>query len=592
MDYYERENFWIELKNSLLNFYNKENKIYVARYEEHKLVEENIIFDKCQTLNTVILSSDGDISLIYINLKGELFLSNFINNKLENSVILTRAVSKNNYMQIASVNNSLNIFYINEVNTISTICFRVLSNRLTLTPAVIIDGVDTRCNVPYIISASNDGLAICYVKIGYPNTIGYRTYDIKRNNWSSFKELDQCNFDFVVKGDTIAYSYIFANYRRANIVCGIGKENIKNNLIQEAEPTIRLSDMYISEDNKLYLVYLLEDVLKIKELEVNREIRSIEDMKLKNISYYKKYSYSCDKKISKNTIIYIKTDDLDIYTDSNFVKNVAIEKYKSTMKFPSLINDSLITEEDLNESISSLNLDEDIINKEYIRPFISKIKGYEVAINNLTEKFMISEDEKKKLMENINYLNTQLTQKNYQINSLQSALTENKISVAGYESKINELTRRVNKKEEKVVDQELIRLREIINKDEVEKNNYIDIIKEKDEKIISINEDLNRKANEIQSLIEENKKIEYNYKIEVSNLNKKILDLMEESNLANKEKTEYLSEISALKDNINKLNQIIDNNNNEINSLKEEIILLEERTNNDSFIRKLFKNGE
>ena len=76
------------------------------------------------------------------------------------------------------------------------------------------------------------------------------------------------------------------------------------------------------------------------------------------------------------------------------------------MKFPSLINDSLITEEDLNESISSLNLDEDIINKEYIRPFISKIKGYEVAINNLTEKFMISEDEKKKLMENINYLNT------------------------------------------------------------------------------------------------------------------------------------------------------------------------------------------
>ena len=78
MDYYERENFWIELKNSLLNFYNKENKIYVARYEEHKLVEENIIFDKCQTLNTVILSSDGDISLIYINLKGELFLSNFI----------------------------------------------------------------------------------------------------------------------------------------------------------------------------------------------------------------------------------------------------------------------------------------------------------------------------------------------------------------------------------------------------------------------------------------------------------------------------------------------------------------------------------
>lgn len=164
MDYHEEENFWIELKNNLLNFYKKDNKIYLAKYEEHKLIEERVIIDKCKILNSVILSKDENISLIYINLKGELFLSNFSDDTLDSSMVLTRSVSQNNYMQIASVNNSLNIFYINEVNTISTICFRILSNKLILTPTVIIDGIDTKREVPYIISASDNELAICYVK--------------------------------------------------------------------------------------------------------------------------------------------------------------------------------------------------------------------------------------------------------------------------------------------------------------------------------------------------------------------------------------------------------------------------------------------
>ena len=111
MDYHEEENFWIELKNNLLNFYKKDNKIYLAKYEEHKLIEERVIIDKCKILNSVILSKDENISLIYINLKGELFLSNFSDDTLDSSMVLTRSVSQNNYMQIASVNNSLNIFY-------------------------------------------------------------------------------------------------------------------------------------------------------------------------------------------------------------------------------------------------------------------------------------------------------------------------------------------------------------------------------------------------------------------------------------------------------------------------------------------------
>lgn len=576
MDYHEEENFWIELKNNLLNFYKKDNKIYLAKYEEHKLIEERVIIDKCKILNSVILSKDENISLIYINLKGELFLSNFSDDTLDSSMVLTRSVSQNNYMQIASVNNSLNIFYINEVNTISTICFRILSNKLILTPTVIIDGIDTKREVPYIISASDNELAICYVKIGYPNCIGYRVYDIKRNSWSSFKELDKCNypinnFDFVVKRDTIAYSYTFTTYRRANIVCGIGKENIENKNIQEAEPNVELSDIYISEDNKMYLIYLIGDVLKIKELEMNREIKFIDDIKLNNINYYKKYSYSCDKDILKNSMLIIKSDYGDIYTDSNFIKNITIEKYKANINLPEFINNAVITDEDLNENIIKFNINDEMADKEYLKAFLSKIKGYEIIINNLTEKFIIADEEKKKLMENINYLNTQLNQKSYQINNLQNVLAQNKASVGEYRVKIDELTRSLNKKEEKVADPELIRLKEIVTKKEEEKSNYINIINEKDKNIKEISE---------------------NKKVEISRLNNEILRLQEEYKKLNLEKSSYLNEINSLKSNIEVLNDIIDDNNNKINSLKQEVAFLEDKSNNDSFIKKLFKTGE
>ena len=75
-------------------------------------------------------------------------------------------------------------------------------------------------------------------------------------------------------------------------------------------------------------------------------------------------------------------------------------------------------------------------------------------------------------------------------------------------------------------------------------------------------------------------------------LNNEVLKLQEEAKKLNLEKASYLKEIDSLKDNINTLSSIIKNNNNEIDYLKQEIALLEDKNNNDSFIKKLFKTGE
>ena len=326
-------------------------------------------------------------------------------------------------------------------------------------------------------------------------------------------------------------------------------------------------------EKKVWEVLCSEEDLnkKIKELEMNGEIKFIDDIKLNNINYYKKYSYSCDKDILKNSMLIIKSDYGDIYTDSNFIKNITIEKYKANINLPEFINNAVITDEDLNENIIKFNINDEMADKEYLKAFLSKIKGYEIIINNLTEKFIIADEEKKKLMENINYLNTQLNQKSYQINNLQNVLAQNKASVGEYRVKIDELTRSLNKKEEKVADPELIRLKEIVTKKEEEKSNYINIINEKDKNIKEISE---------------------NKKVEISRLNNEILRLQEEYKKLNLEKSSYLNEINSLKSNIEVLNDIIDDNNNEINSLKQEVAFLEDKSNNDSFIKKLFKTGE
>ena len=204
---------------------------------------------------------------------------------------------------------------------------------------------------------------------------------------------------------------------------------------------------------------------------------------------------------------------------------------------------------------------------------------------------------------------------------MQNSLKENEVSLSKYEDKISELTKKLNEKDSSI-EKEVIDLKEIIDQNKIEKTNFIKIIEEKDEVIKSINENLEIKEKDFQALqvlIEENKKIENESKQEISKLNKKVLDLIEDYTAADNEKNEYLTEISNLeesidylnqiinsnndeinflKNNIDELNQVIEDNNNKINSLnneieslKEDILFFEERArSSESFIRKLFKN--
>lgn len=631
----EKNNFWVEIENNLINFYIQDEKMYLRKYTNNIFVEERSIIDKCKELKSVFLSKGQAISIIYVSLSGELILSNFSNDNIENNIVLMRSSLNGNDIQITSVNNSLNIFYTIETEKEKSIYFRILTNKLTLTPSVKIDNIETSCSTPFVVSASDDGLAICYIKKGYPYSIGYRIYDLKTNTWLKFNELDISNFrisnfDFSRVGDIIGYSYICSYNERTNIICWIGNGKIKNKLIQELAPNIDLMDMYIADNNKLYLIYLIKNLLKIKELDIDGSGKSIEDINFSNLAYAKKYNYTSDKNIAKNNILVINSNDIDIFTDSQFIKKRIIKSFEySVNSSDNIMNDSVIAikAEDLINNSSMVNNSIDI---EYIKLFIVKIKEYERAFNELSEKLEGFDDKNKGLIKDIDDLNNQLNMKNYEINELQDKLIENKIVIKEYEDKFNKLEKesesisKDNNLKVLELNEEIVRLQEKIdifkvekkeNLEEIEnlkikinylrsmneedKNKYNEDISNKENIIKEINEKLSIKNESIKQLLDEIKKIDSDSKKEILELNDELLKLRregakytEEINRIIEDRNSYINEVEVLKRNVDKLNETIKNNKNKINDLKSTIEILEQKNSTDSFIKKLFRGTE
>ena len=101
----EKNNFWVEIENNLINFYIQDEKMYLRKYTNNIFVEERSIIDKCKELKSVFLSKGQAISIIYVSLSGELILSNFSNDNIENNIVLMRSSLNGNDIQITSVNN-------------------------------------------------------------------------------------------------------------------------------------------------------------------------------------------------------------------------------------------------------------------------------------------------------------------------------------------------------------------------------------------------------------------------------------------------------------------------------------------------------
>jgi hypothetical protein len=535
MDSLREENFFVEIDEEMFRFYREKEEVYLVKYKENEAVEEKSIINQCRHLNSVILSTDRKISVIVTSKEGELILYTMSRDEIVDKVTLLRASFNSKYIQIASVNDSLNIFYISENNNVSTLCFRILNSKLILSPPLVLENLNIISKIPFIVSVDNNKLRLCYVKTGYPSFIGYRSFDFKKTSWSNFNTIDSSyypiqDYSFATSKETVAYSFTFVKQQKPYVRFGFGADEIKRDMIDEFGDSIDISNVALTSENNLCITYIVDNTLKLKEMKLNGSTKTTEEIYLSKVREGNKYSFQSNNNIYTNFIIKVTCEDKIVYTDSYFYDKHLNRNGEEIMKVNSFPDKNLILGGTENSyRLLTQDMNSNLTQEGMLQELNVKLKRYEEKLKLISKNSMKWDDEKNKLRLNITSLHEEINKKYTRINTLEKALTEKQNLILSYEAKLKEL---------------------------------MDSMKE-----------LQSKGYELEKKQEE------------------ILKLKELIAESNSEKTNYLNESKELKNEVNSLSNIIKNKTEEVTILKNQIAVLEEK-NKESFIRKLFKSGD
>jgi len=535
MDSLRKENFFVEIDEEIFWFYREKEEVYLVKYKDNEAVEEKVIINQCRYLNSVILSNDSKISVIVTSKEGELILYTISGDEIIDKVTLLRASLNNKHIQIASVNNSLNIFYIRENNNVSTLCFRMLNNKLILSPPLILENLNIISKVPFIVSVDSNKLRLCYVKTGYPSFIGYRNFDFKKTSWSNFNPIDSSyypiqDYSFATSKETIAYSFTFAKQQKPYIRFGFGADEIKRDMIGESGDAIDLSNVALTSESNLSITYIVDNILKLKEMKLNGSTKTAEEIYLSKVQEKNKYSFQSNNNIYTNFIIKVTCEDKVVYTDSYFYDKHLNKNGEEIIKSNSITDRNLTLRGTENPyKLLTEDINNNLTQEDMLQELNVKLKRYEEKLKLISKNNMKWNDEKNKLRLNITSLHEEINRKYTRINTLEKALTEKQNLILSYEAKLKELMDSMN---------------------ELQNKGY----------------ELEKKQEEILRLKE----------------------LIAESNT---EKISYLNESKELKNEVNSLNSIIKNKTEEVITLKSQLAVLEEKSK-ESFIKKLFKSGD
>ncbi len=574
---YDLDGFCIKQEEKINYIHKVNDEVIINEYINHELTFEQTILNDCKLLKNVILNLDKGLYIIYINLKEQLILTVFKDNKTQNSMILTKGLLEYNKIQIVSLNNMLNIFYIKKFNKRNVLCFRRLNNNLIMSTEITMDILEENLDVPYIVNIKDGILSIAYVKAAKLNYVGYRLFINAEDKWSEFIILDANSneiedINFIKDNNYIAYTYIFRESDNFNLVFGVGDSEIRKRTIDRRNKDIRFANIQISNNGKLNVITISENKIKIIKEDCFNSAELLLESNLKNIDKIEKCYFEFNNELLKNRIIIFKTKDGEIFTDEDFIQNKADKLIEQDKEDNSEENESLeknniiITEQELENEIKEKTID---IDKEYVNKLIVKIESYEEIINKFMDKFTEIEGDREKLLENIDLLNDKIKQKNIQINEIEIKLSESQDSIEEYKAKINDIEG-LNKSLLQDHSDEIVNLKQII--------------KQKEDEIKTCNEnvqDMKESKNKSEKIVKGNL-------IEISSLNERIEKYKNEIEAYISKITELNMQLNKNEEKINNLNKInkelsnsnneLSNSNNELSSINNEI---KEKSNNE-----------
>lgn len=461
---YKKDEFLLVIKEEMWKFYkNSHNEICYKILRKEGENEEFILIKGCHKLLSVILSTKGIIYILAITQSKSLVFYTYsevgiLENKLMNFSF------DMDYIQVTSLNNSLNLVYTKYDNSSYCLYHRIIDSNLHITAPVLIDRIENTSDFPFISSVYNDNLLVLYVKKSQDYYLGYRSFSPSKYSWSSFMTLDKSpllpyDYSFVVgENNLAALSYSIKDTSNSFLRYGIIIDNVFKGKTLRTRESISTYSYLIYEKNHFYLTYTFRNKLFMNHLSSSGDLISLDSLPFSEETKLDKYILQSDRLslcITSGFLLYdedrlvfsicsqVQKLNLDAHKDGSSIRKVdttayyekqLIEKERSINQLNSQIKtlQGDLSQFEQNKSLGDSKeteirlLKQDLMKQNSLaaQNYESKIATYKITLRNLE---------------------TTLEDKNAIISNLKSELSELKERLSDNRKVIDSLT--LNNKE-------------------------------------------------------------------------------------------------------------------------------------------------
>jgi predicted nucleic acid-binding Zn-ribbon protein len=439
----------LEIEDSIWYLYQNELQVCLRIFNNNSFKEEKVIVDQCRFLLSVILTKDNTIYIFVQSMDNSILMYCLTKDTLTSSIITTNYIS-NDYIEIISLNNCLNVIYSKTSDNSTFLYHRTIKSDLKLTAPLMLDLIDNSLPYSFIATSQGNNIYICYNKKMKNSCLGFRQYDTTKNLWGNFTILDSSylpieDYSFIVgEGGVLAYSYKVNSQRRGQLKYGYGtSSNIVRNTINITSKLLACSVAFFH--GKFFFSYVSETSLSTKTVDLLKGICGSKDIDMNPNSVTFKVHYQSNNPIILNTIFFSKDDEGSLVTDSSYYYSLALGDHEG-MEVKEFSNSSESLKETANKLIEyekQLFDKQQLINslEATIKDLRYKSVVNEDKLKNLSKTTTINDEENLKLKSTLSSLYANILSKENKITELEKNLTEKYNIVSTYKNKIEELNK-------------------------------------------------------------------------------------------------------------------------------------------------------
>lgn len=297
---YKKDEFLIMKNEELWTFYkNYKNEICYTILKEDSSGEEVSLIKDCHKLLSVILSNNGYIYILAISSTKALMFYTYSDLGIRENTLLNYSFDME-YIQVISLNNSLNLIYTRYDNNSLSLYHRIIDSNLYITAPVLIDRIQKTTDFPFIATVNSTDLIVLYLKKSQDYYIGYRAFSPTKYAWGSFITLDKSpllpyDYSFILGENNLsALSYSIKDNYNSFLRYGIIIDNVFKGKTLKTTENVNNYSYLIYEKDHFYLTYTFKNKLFLNLLSVGGDLISIDTIPYSKESKIEKYIVQSD----------------------------------------------------------------------------------------------------------------------------------------------------------------------------------------------------------------------------------------------------------------------------------------------------------